>query len=229
MTFNAFAGNASVYNAKLTETLKKYEFMLTSHENADSADFKAKVLADMKTEITAATKNASKEEIKSTFDALIAKIPSELKRESYKELIQNSSKKDLEKLLSNPSFLEDTFRGESSNYTGTQFAETLLYTVGAALILWLVVAAIEEAANYQTFYSFTVYYEKDAFFSTGCYSSDLTIYTEEALISDALDKCERLANNPSTCDFRGFSISESYDSYWDEYQCRARAKVRAAK
>ncbi len=229
MTFNAVAGNASVYNANLTKTLKKFEYMLSAHEQANSPEFRAQTLKQMKNEISKASEGATKEELKSTFDELVAKIPSEVKRDSYKELLQSSSKAELEKLLANPSFLEDTFKGESSNFTGSQFAETLLYTAGAALILWLIVVAVEEASRYQTYYSSTVYYEKSAYFSVGCFSSDLTYSEEEFIINDALDKCERRAYNPSTCEFAGFSVSETYDEFWDEYECRVQARARALK
>ena len=62
MTFNAMAQNATMKKNALSETLKKYEYMLTAAPNAGSEEAKIAVEA-LKADIADIAKNASKEEL----------------------------------------------------------------------------------------------------------------------------------------------------------------------
>lgn len=229
MTFNAMAQNATMKKNALSDTLKKYEYMLTAAPNAGSEEAKIAVEA-LKADIADIAKNASKEELQEEFNKMIRQIPSAEKREAYKSLLENSSKAKLEKMMSNPQFLADSFKGEGANFTSSDdLFSTFLYVTIGALVLFAIIAAIDNAVDHQYYYSSTIsFYEYGAF--AICTRSDLTYDEEEFMINNALDKCERRANNPQTCRFAYFDIDEYVyvdDFGYDEVECRFQAVVKA--
>lgn len=229
MTFNSMAQNATLKQNAISQTLEKYEYMLTSAPNAGSEEAR-KIAASLKGELEELAKNSSKEDLKAEFKKLISKIPSSEKRSAYVDLLENSTKSELQSLMNNPQFLKDTFRGEGSNFTSSEDLFTnLLYVLIGGVILFAIIAAIDNAADHQYYYSSTIsFYEYGSF--AICTSSDLTWDEEDFLIDNALTKCERNANNPETCRFSYFDIDEYVyeDPYGlDEVECRFRAVVKA--
>ena len=231
MTFNSMAQNASIQKNAISNTLAKYEFMLTSAPNAGTDEANA-IAGKLKSELEELAKNASREDLKKEFNKLVSKIPSTEKRQAYVELLENSSKAELNTLMSNPQFLSDTFRGEGSNFTSSEDLFTnALYVLIGGVILFAIIAAINDAANHQYYYSSTISFFEYGAFSI-CTSGDLTWDEEDFLIDNALSKCERNAYNPETCRFSRFDIDEYVyeDPYGlDEVECRIRAVVRADK
>ncbi len=231
MTFNSMAQNASIQKNAISNTLAKYEFMLTSAPNAGTDEANA-VAAKLKSELEELAKNASREELKKEFNKIVSKIPSTKKRQEYIEVLENSSRAELSALMSNPKFLSDTFRGEGSNFTSSQdLFSNALYILLGGVVLFAIIAAISDASDHQYYFSSAIsFYQFGAF--AFCSSGDLTWDEEDFLIDNALSKCERNAYNPETCRFSRFDVDEFVyeDPYgFDEVECRIRAVAKADK
>ena len=205
-------------SSSIAKVIKKYDFMLSAHPSAHLESFKEKALNNFKKEIEALTENFSKEELVKIFEELVVNTPSKEKRESYLKLLRSSTRAEIEAFAFDQELLEETFRGEGSNFTG-DVGETLLY---AALIGAAVYAIIFINSRYEFFTSRRItdhlFGEHDV-----CSRFDFSQFERNTLREEARQLCLSNARFPQTCEFSSFPTSTLGNS------CRMRARYRARK
>ena len=194
----------------LNKIMTKYDYLLSSHPQAHEKNFRASTIEKFQAELGNAVSTASKAELNDSFNTILEQIPTQDKREAYLKVLQNSSKSDISRFLTDPTLLADSLRGESANFfTGSTGLDILIIAI-AALLVYALIAAIVNVVKYQTFYaSFYLTAPSCTSYSVENYNSPSDV---DENIETARARCESRANNPNTCQYSGWSFTERSDS-----------------
>ncbi len=205
-------------NSRLDKLVKKYEYMIAVHPQADNLDFRAKIEEQFKKEVIAVTKTLGEGELRANIRNIISKIPVKEKREMFLDILNNETKEDLGKLIIAQDLLSSAFRGESSNFTGhPRFGEIVVYGLLASFILYAILDAVFERINYEKFKSDSPHVDWGGTDTYYCSSRAASFLQKDKLKRVAKTKCLNQASYPETCRFDEWDVNEIVDyDYWGD-------------
>ena len=220
------AANANT-KEQLTKALAKYDYMLTAHPQAHIDSFRKSAYKDLQSELESLKSELSQDDVKTVLDNIVAKIPSKKDQQEYRFMINTFSESKNLELLTDTSFIQKTFRGESSNFTTSVSRNVILVNALVIGIIVAIIIASDSANNDSEVFASSPFFFTE--FGRDCWSANPFIgeyYLDEARVS-----CETHATNPETCRF-GYvhSTDQGYNAEDDLFKrCVAQVYYLADK
>ena len=194
--------------------MEKYDYLLTSHPQAHEAEFKREKLLKYKQELTASLANSTEEEVKQSFESVVAKIAHAEKREAYLKILKNSTKQQLTDFMTAPALMSSALAGESANFSiiTDEPLISITYIVMTGLILFVIINAIAKS-NRPKYVSYPTTIENVTFCADYTFNQFVSTAEKENMKTDARMRCESESPRPDTCKFFGFLYNFERYSY----------------
>jgi hypothetical protein len=150
----AFAKPMTTNKLTLSQTIHKFEYMLTSHPLAHDEQFQSETISQMKNEIQSIVRVSSNEELLESFHEMISLIPQTDKREAYLKVLESSSRSELINLISDPALLGAALSGEGSNFAlsvSTDIIAPIAFIAIVAGIIYLASTIDQEEYEFEVY------------------------------------------------------------------------------
>ncbi len=207
-SFTALAQPYSQINLSPSAIVKKYDYILTAHPQAHEDSFQNENLKKYKEELSASLSRSSEEEVKESFEQIIAKIPQRSKREAYLKVLKNSTQEELLAFISAPALMNDALAGEGANFALITDEPLIVatYIIMTGLILFVMINAIVKS-NRPRFASYPVTIQDVPYCADYTFNQYVSSAERNNMKADAKMRCESESPRPDTCEFFGFLYS----------------------